>query len=76
MLRRHLRQCAGCTAFHVETRAFTRQLRETELEDYNVGFSPLTARRRWPGQLRRVAPAVAAAALFVTVGGNAGANRR
>ncbi len=72
MLRRHLRQCAACTAFHLETGAFTQVLREAELEDYRVGFSPLTARRRWTGQLRRVAPAVAAAALFVTVGGTLG----
>jgi hypothetical protein len=73
MLRRHLRQCASCSAFHVETRAFTQILRDAELEEYSVGFSPLTAhRRRWPGQLRRVAPAVAAAALFVSVGGTLG----
>ena len=73
MLRRHLRQCASCSAFDAEARAYTQLLRDAELEEYSVGFSPLTAhRRRWPGQLRRVVPAVAAAALFVTVGGTLG----
>lgn len=72
MLRRHLRQCSSCSAFRVESRAFTDALRHVELEVYSVGFSPVTARRRWPGQVRRVIPAVAAAVLFVTVGGTLG----
>lgn len=73
MLRRHLRQCSGCSAFRVESRGFTDTLRHAQLEEYSVGFSLLTARRRrWPGQVRRVIPTVAAAVLFVTVGGTLG----
>jgi predicted anti-sigma-YlaC factor YlaD len=72
MLRRHLRQCSSCSAFRVESRAFTDILRQAELEEYSVDFSPVTARRRWSGQVRRAIPAVAAAVLFVTVGGTLG----
>jgi anti-sigma factor RsiW len=67
VLRRHLRQCERCVSFRADTMAFSEMLRAAPLEEYSVGFSPISV-RHWPHRLRRVVPAVAAVVLFIGMG--------